>query len=304
MGAGAVGCYFGGMLARAGAGVTLIGRKALADAIARDGLFIDSVHFQERVRVFAATDPAAVRDADIILFCVKTTSNEEAAATIRPHLKPGAIVVSLQNGVDNVERLQAAGVSALASVVYVAVEMTAPGRIKHAGRGDLVVGNPQRQADVERFAATFRRAGVNCKISDNMQTDLWSKLVWNCAGNAISALGRASYGRLSANELSSRVLIEAAMEVIAVGKAAGVQFPPTDLAATRLKLARDLGNATSSTSQDVERGKKTEIDSLNGYVVRRGEELGIPTPVNRTLYALVKLLDERLDQQHEVAGRS
>src|SRR5713101_7920034 len=119
MGAGAVGCYFGGMLARAGSPVTLIGRRAHVEAIAREGLFINSIHFQERVEVAASTQPDTARDAAIILFCVKTLDTEEAARALKPYVFPGALVLSLQNGVDNAERIRSAsGIDALPTVVY------------------------------------------------------------------------------------------------------------------------------------------------------------------------------------------
>ena len=293
MGAGAVGCYFGGMLARAGAPVTLIARRATAEVIARDGLFIDSIHFQERIPVAASTQADAACDAEIVLFCVKTTDTEEAARLLAPHLAPGAILVSLQNGVDNVERIRkAAGIEALPSVVYVAAAMSAPGRMKHSGRGELVLGHAQRKDDVARVVEVFTRAQVPCRVSENIETELWTKLVLNCAGNALTAIGRASYGRVGQHELAAQVLMATAAEAVAVARAAGVVMPPTDLAAVALKFARDVGDATSSTAQDIERGKRTEIGSLNGYVVRLGAELGVPTPVNHTLYALVKLLEE------------
>mgnify|MGYP001568193477 CR=1 FL=1 len=290
------------MLARAGAPVTLIGRPEHVDAIHRDGLFLDSIHFQERVAVSATTDTAAARDASIVLFCVKTLDTDDAARSLAPHLLPDAIVVSLQNGVDNIERIRAAsGIVALPSVVYVAAAMSGPGRIKHSGRGDLVLGrSPLHSAQrvAEWFTAEsavetlFTRAGVPCRISENIDGDLWAKLVWNCAGNAITALGRASYGQIARSESALQVFLAAANETIAVARAAGIRLPPVDLANANVKLARDLGNATSSTAQDVQRGKRTEIDSLNGFVVRRGAELGVPTPVNSTLTALIKLLED------------
>jgi 2-dehydropantoate 2-reductase len=292
LGAGAVGCYFGGLLARAGAPVTLIGRPEHVDAINRDGLFIDSIHFQERVAVAATTDTAAARDAAIVLFCVKTLNTEDAARSLAPHLKPDAIVVSLQNGVDNIERIRAASsIAALPCVVYVAAAMSGPGRIKHSGRGDLVLGRLPLDA-AQRVAESFTRAGVPCRLSENIDGDLWAKLVWNCAGNAITALGRASYGQIARSESALQVFLAAANETMAVARASGISLPPVDLANASVKLARDLGNATSSTAQDIQRGKRTEIDSLNGYVVRRGAELGVPTPVNSTLTALVKLLED------------
>ena len=297
IGAGAVGCYFGGMLARGGAPVTLIGRRAHVEAIARDGLFIDSIHFQERVAIAASTQVDAVRDADVVLFCVKTLDTESAARAIAPELAAGAIVVSLQNGVDNVERIRAAsGIEAIAAVVYVAASMPAPGRVKHAGRGDLVIGAQQtgspRPAELERLAQTFSRAGVDCRVSDNIEGELWQKLIMNCAGNAVTALGRSSYAAAARHEQAREVILATAEEAIAVARAAGVKLPTAELGEAGLKLAQSLGAATSSTAQDIQRGKRTEIDSLNGYIARRGDALGVPTPVNHTLYALVKLLEE------------
>jgi 2-dehydropantoate 2-reductase len=300
MGAGAVGCYFGGMLARAGAPVTLVGRRVHVEAVAREGLFLDSIHFQERVAVEASTQPDALRDAEVVLFCVKTLDTEEAARQLAPHLLPKATVVSLQNGVENVECIRrATGIEALPCVVYVGASIPAPGRVKHAGGGRLIVGSPpdrppagpSRNEEVERFAALFTQAGVPCAISEDITADLWIKLILNCAGNAVTALGRASYGQVARHELARQVLTATAEEAIAVAKAAGVRLPPAGLAAMGLKLAQDLGDATSSTAQDVERGKRTEIDALNGYVVRRAGELNVPVPVNRTLYALMKLLE-------------
>ncbi len=297
MGAGAVGCYFGGMLARAGARVTLIGRRTHVEAIAREGLFLDSVRFQERLPVAASTQPDAVRDAEIVLFSVKTVDTEEAGRMMAPHLAPGAIVMSLQNGVDNVDRLRTAvGIEALPAVVYVAAAMAAPGRVKHSGRGDLVIGvprgRPQRSDDVARAAEVFTRAGLPCRVSENIEGELWMKLILNCAGNALTAITQASYGRLARNEAARQVMLATAAEAIAVAHAAGVELPPMDLGAAALKLAREFGEATSSTAQDLARGKRTEIDALNGYIVRRGAELGVPTPVNHTLFALVKLLED------------
>jgi len=301
VGAGAVGSYFGGMLARAGFSAVLIGRPAHTEAIRRDGLLMESIHFRERVCAEVSTDLAAVRGADFVLFCVKTRDNEQVARLLAPHLMPDATVLSLQNGVDNVERIRAAsGIEALPAVVYIAASLPAPGSVKHAGRGDLVVGLLPWQQDglraeqLQRISQLFPKAAVPCRVSENIEGELWAKLVVNCAGNAVTALGQASYRRAAHLALARQVMLDAALEAIAVARAAGVVLPAGDLLAAGLKLAEQLGEATSSTTQDLQRGRPTEIDSLNGYVVRRGQELGVPTPVNQTLYALVKLLEDSL----------
>jgi 2-dehydropantoate 2-reductase len=298
VGAGAVGSYFGGMLARAGAPITLVGREQHAAAIGRHGLYIDSLDFQQYVTISATSEVSAARNAKFVLFCVKTYDNEQAAQTLAAHLTPGAVVVSLQNGVDNVERIRsAAGMEAIAAVVYVAVAMAGPGRVKHSGRGDLIIGNllrdgSNRQADLDACAKLFARAGIPCRISENIEAELWTKMIINCAYNAISALGRAKYARLAQNQWTRDLMIRVTEEALAVAVAAGVHLPETNIVEDVLQIAETMSGATSSTAQDIARGRRTEIDSLNGYLVRRGAELGVAVPANQTLHALVKLLEE------------
>src|SRR6266702_6846774 len=196
VGAGAVGGYFGGLLARAGAPVVMIGRPSFVDAVKKNGLFLDTLQFQESVRVEASTDLDTVRGTEIVLFSVKTTDNATTARALAPLLAPSAIVLSLQNGVDNVEQIRAAAaIEALPAVVYVAASVPEPGRVKHVGRGDLIVG--PKNSKTEGIAMLFSRANIPCRISENIEGELWTKLVWNCALNAVSALGRANYGHIA-----------------------------------------------------------------------------------------------------------
>jgi 2-dehydropantoate 2-reductase len=286
LGAGAVGCYFGGMLARAGAPVTLIGRARQVEALMRDGLQMETLRFTERVPVAASSDIAAARSARVVLLAVKTLDTEDAAKALVPELGPGAVVVSLQNGVDNVERIRrAAGFEAVPAVVYVAAEVTGPGVVKHTGRGDLILGQHPE------LSSTFNRAGIPCRVSDNIEGELWAKLVMNCAYNAISAVTQERYGRIATNQFTRPLIRQIVEETLAVATAAGVRMPDTDLVAAAWTLGETMAGATSSTAQDLARGRRTEIDSLNGYVARRGIELGVATPANATLHALVKLLE-------------
>lgn len=301
LGAGAVGCYFGGMLARAGAPVILIGRSPLVQAITAKGLYLDSKNFQQHIPVSVSTSVAAARAAGVVLFCVKTVDTETAASMLAPHLAKGAILVSLQNGVDNVDRIRAVvDGDVIPAVVYVAAEMAGPGHLKHTGRGDLIIGHLPRRAPVAgtpdrgltHLADMFSRAEVPCRISEDIQVDLWTKLIMNCAYNAISALTRTRYGPI-VNDAGTRAVIQRTVEeVLAVAKGLAIEIDGHILDAV-WKLGREMmPGAMSSTAQDIGRGKRTEIDALNGYVVRRGAELGIPTPVNQALHALVKVLEE------------
>jgi 2-dehydropantoate 2-reductase len=309
VGAGAVGSYFGGMLARTGVPVTMIARSAYVDAVRRNKLFLDTVSFQERVAVETSTEPSAVRDADVVLFCVKGQDDEEAARAIAPHLSADAIVVSLQNGVDNVERIRAAsGIDALPAVVYIAAAMPEPGHVKHGGRGDLVVGEfagrsagaelqPRR---AEQIAALFASADVPCRISNDIRADLWVKFITNCGANAVSAIAQASYGEIARYDPSRELMSRVVEECMAVGRAAGVSMPGADFTEKWLENLAKFADAFSSTAQDLARGKRTEIESLNGYIVRRGAELGVATPSNFALYALVKLLEDQAAQREKV----
>ncbi|MHC4427960.1 MAG: ketopantoate reductase family protein [Planctomycetota bacterium] len=293
VGPGGVGGYFGAMLARAGAPVTMLGRpgrpSAHLDAMARDGLRLEAKTFDERVSVEASTKVEVVGQADLVLFCVKTTDTDEASRSIAPHVRSGAIVVDLQNGADNPERMRRAGVDPIAAVVYVAAAVERPGEVKHRGRGDLVIGHRERRQDVERVAGWLERAGIPCRISDDVECELWVKLILNSMANAVSALTGATYGRLAEFEPTWKVATDVAREGVAVARAAGHDLEPDDVIRQGLEVCRAVGAATSSTQQAIARGRPTEIDSLNGYITRRGTELGVSTPINRTLWALVKL---------------
>jgi len=294
VGAGAVGGYFGGMLARAGAPVVFIGRPRFVEAVERDGLLLDTVHFKEQLKVEAATELSAARDAEIVLFCVKTTDTAATARDLAPLLAKDALVVSMQNGVDNAEQIHAAsGLHALPAAVYVAAAVPSPATVKHVGRGDLVI-DPKSVA-TERVAAVFERASVPCRTSDHLPAEIWTKLVWNCGLNAISALGKATYGDIIANEDARQLVEGAVLEVILVAKAAGIHLPsfadPKAAMAGAYKVAESMAATRSSTAQDMMRGKRTEIDSLNGFIARKGRELHVPTPINHALFALVKLAE-------------
>jgi 2-dehydropantoate 2-reductase len=308
VGAGAVGCYFGGMLARAGAPVTLVGRRATVDAITREQLLIQdsvlreakAVTFQQRVPVAATTGMEAARVADVVLLCVKTIDTESVVVELAKHLAPRSVVVSMQNGVDNARLIFAASrIRALPSVVYVSVAKSGLAEVTKSGDAKIILGFPkesvsqaQDQTDaVTKLDRMFAAAGIDCQISDNIDGELWLKLLLNCAGNAVTALGRATYGQVSASLLARQTMLAAALEVRQVAQAAGIVLPDVQLTDGHIRDAHDAGDITSSTAQDVLRGKKTEIDSLNGYVVTLAKELGVQTPVNQTLYSLMKLLE-------------
>jgi 2-dehydropantoate 2-reductase len=297
VGAGAVGCYFGAMLARSGMRVTLIGRPSHVDAIERDGLLLNGLHVHERIPIPATTSmEQGLRDANVVLFCVKSGSTESAALEMRPFLPPDAALFSFQNGVDNPDRIYSAiQAYSIPTAVYVAAEMTAPNCVTHTGRGDLIIGHHKDwppEPGLAPLAAMFEQAAIPCKLSDNIAADLWAKMVMNCAYNALSALTRSQYGRMVRSEPVRAFGVQVIQETVAVARAEGVSLDEQAMVEAAFLLAEKMTLATSSMAQDLARGRATEIDSLNGYVVKRGKALGMPTPSSELLVAMLQLLEQ------------
>src|SRR5215813_6520331 len=295
VGAGAVGGYFGGMFARAGAPTVFIGRKHFADAVISKGLVLDKSEGQERIRATATVEMSAVRDCPLILFSVKANDTSATATQMAPFVRPDAIVVCLQNGVDNADQVRAAAnVVAVPAVVYVAVSVPESGRVKHLARGDLVIGPPSER--ITHLADLFIRGGIPCRVYENIEVELWLKLLRNCALNAVSALGQVRYGQIAQSDHAKKLMEQIVDEVLAVARAAGVSLPGVQDRrsgmAAAIELATQMADAFSSTAQDLNRSRLTEIDALNGYISRRGAQLGIPVPANHALFTLVKLAEQ------------
>jgi 2-dehydropantoate 2-reductase len=293
VGAGAVGCYYGGMLARAGFPVTLVGRPLHIEPMLREGLLLEAGSFRGHVPVHAAVDSRVIQGARLVLCCVKSNDTEAAARHMAPYLDKGSLVLCLQNGVDNAVRLQDLLPCPVATAaVYVAAEMAGPGYVRHHGRGDLVIG---AEPAGEQIAQLFRSAEIPVEVSSNIEGELWAKLVINCAYNALSAITRLPYGRFVGGEGMEGAMRAVVGECLAVAQADGVQVPGITWDAVR-GIADAMPAQMSSTAHDLARGKRCEIDHLNGYVVRRGKALGIAVPANELLFAIVR----QLEQKHAV----
>ena len=306
VGSGAVGSFYGAMLARAGHRVTLIGRAPHVQAIEQHGLQLHMAGRVEAVKIGATTELSAVRGADLVLFCVKSTDTDTLARQIAPLLDANATLLSLQNGVDNARVLtehinQHSTQLVIPTAVYVATAMPEAGVVQHFGRGDLVIGtmsrDSNRPANEKRLQAivdVFANAQVPVRISPDVMGELWGKLLVNCAYNAISAVTQLPYGKMAALPAIVETQHAVVREVVAVALADGQKLLLAESLQAVERIAIGMPEQLSSTAQDIARGKPTEIDHLNGFIARRGAELGVATPVNQALFALVKLLESRL----------
>jgi 2-dehydropantoate 2-reductase len=293
VGAGAVGAYFGARLARAGAPVLMIGRRPFVEAIGRDGLTVESHGESLTLQVPASTELSVCGEAQLVLLCVKTVDTVSTARALEPYLSTDTVLVTMQNGVESAEQVRAiVHCDAVPAAVYVAVAMPSPGRVQHFGRGDLIMGTDPASG---RAAAVFVRAGIPCRVTENIEGELWTKLLMNCALNALSALGRSDYAHIVACPPARALMETVVSEFMQVAAAAGVRLPaiPDTPAAMEavMRLVAQMPGQHSSTAQDLARGRPTEIEALNGYIQRRAAQLDLPAPANQALCALVKLIE-------------
>jgi 2-dehydropantoate 2-reductase len=297
VGAGSVGCYFGGMLARAGQDVSLIARPQHVQAINQNGLLMDCVNFQDIVKLKAASDYKPLLDADLVMLCVKSYDTEKVVKEIKPFLAPEAIILSLQNGVDNVNLAQMnLDNQVYPTVVYVAVGMAGPGHLKHFGRGELVLGsmtdlNEKSGSVLESIAQFLTANGVPSVVSKEIKKELWLKFLVNCIYNGISAVGQIEYGQM-VRVPAINVLIETlTREFLEVAAKEGVNISWDEAIQANRKIAETMAHQKSSTAQDLSKKKLTEIEFLNGFIVRKGFEHQVSTPSHQALYAMVKMFE-------------
>jgi len=314
IGAGAIGSVFGGLLARAGHKVSLVGRQAHMAAIAGRGLEIRGIWGEHRVSnlmTFTSTEEVPEQRFDLVLITTKSYGTGQAVHQSYPLVSPDTIVVSLQNGLGNVELIaEAVGPArTLAGRVIFGVELHAPGHVEVTVYQDKVMlGSPTRavpQQRVEAIAQAFTEAGIPSEPTLEIEKYIWGKVLYNCCLNPLSALLECHYGELAEHDETREIMSQVIAETFAVALRKGVTSmweKPEDY--ERLLLTRlipDTYAHHSSMLQDVKRGRKTEIDSLNGAIARLGGELGLDTPTNTLLTRLIKA-KEQLQSQDSTSG--
>ncbi|MBI3129312.1 MAG: 2-dehydropantoate 2-reductase [Candidatus Tectomicrobia bacterium] len=299
MAAGGVGAYFGGLLARAGEDVRFIARGAHLEAIRREGLRVEAVVPEGGFAVkapFATDDPAGAGVCDVVLFCVKTTANEAAIPAIAPMMGPDSVVISLQNGVDNEDRLAAryGRERVMGGAAYIFTSVAGPGLIRQIGGprrlvfGELGGGASPRG---ERILAVLKNAQVNAELSADIEAELWTKFIFICGVSGMTALTRSPLGEIMAYEGTRWMMRGVMREVCEVGRARGVRLPQ-GADEDRFRFLGEQNPASKgSLCHDLEAGRRLEIDALCGALSRLGREAGVATPLNDFIYHTLKLAD-------------
>lgn len=301
LGAGSLGSAMGAALAEAGSDVRLVNRnRAHVDAINTGGLRLRTDDGERTVRVAASVDCAGMSPADLVIVLVKSFDTRRAIEAAAPAIGERTIVMSLQNGLGHEEVLgEVVGRERLlAGRTYVGGQILAPGLVLSGTRGKrTIVGELDgRVTDrVRAVAAEFNRAGLETIVSDNIMGTIWDKLLVNAATGALAGITRLPYGRLYAVPEVEAAAIAAVTEGMAVARAAGIAISYDDPRAPWLAAGRGLPfDFKASILQSLERGSVTEIDYINGAIVREGRRRGVPTPVNDTLVACIKGLEHGL----------
>jgi 2-dehydropantoate 2-reductase len=293
-GAGGVGGFFGGKLARSGADVSFIARGSHLQALQAQGLRVVSVHGNfELVRVAATDDPAKVGPVDYVLVTVKSHHTDQAAARLQPLLRQDTAVISLQNGVDNEEKLAAVVGEdrVVGGVAYIFSAISQPGVIEHTGGpASLVVGEWRGGYSdrVGRLAEACRTAGFEAEETGDIHAVLWAKFAFICAQAGTTAAIRLPIGEIRTAPASRDLFRRVAAEVCQVARAEGVALP-TDLPDRHLAFADGLEpGGYSSLYHDLTHGHPMELDTLLGEAIRRGARAGVATPMSQALYAVLQ----------------
>jgi 2-dehydropantoate 2-reductase len=300
VGPGAMGCLFASRLKKVGHHVTIADyRPERAEFINRHGICLEEPTGEERVHVPTVTGSIA-EEPDVALFCVKASQTREAAEEIAPWIHLETSVLTLQNGLGNLELLEEVFGKGrvLGGVTAEGATLLGPGHARHAGRGQTIIG-PAGSADgpVAKIVRAFEGAGFDTRTADDVETLIWGKLIVNVGINALTAIIRVKNGQLPAIKGAKTVMKMAIREAVSVADARGIHLPYPDPFERVLEVCHATAGNVASMLQDVLGKRVTEIQAINGAIVREGLKFGIPTPVNLTLTSLVEAIQDTYDQR-------
>ncbi|MFH1034391.1 MAG: ketopantoate reductase family protein [Pseudomonadota bacterium] len=293
IGPGAVGLLWAARLARAGASLTILDhRPERAALLTAEGIRLEDAQGETHLVLPVSADPAqALAGCRVALVCVKAYHTREVARTLAAHLPPSARALTLQNGAGNVEALvEALGAErVLGGITSEGATLLGPGRARHAGQGQTHLGPALGPPDAlcAELASLFKQAGFACQVAQGVQNLIWTKLIINVGINALTALLGVPNGRLLELPAAKALMERAVGEALAVGQALGVNFLHQDMPGNVAEVARRTAQNISSMLQDARAGRRTEVEFINGHVVRAGQGVGLACPVNQTLTDLV-----------------
>jgi 2-dehydropantoate 2-reductase len=300
MGTGAVGGFFGAKLAVTGHEVAFIARGEHLRALCANGLQVTSPAGDLKVRALFTDDAKKIGQVDLILFCVKSYDTEAAAQQLKPLVSDSTRILSLQNGVDNADKLAQvfSRDQILPAVVYVGAQLTAPGVITHSNGGRIIFGQSDGGSDEwsKLLRQTLSDAGISCEISLAIEKMQWTKLLWNAPFCAISCLARANVKQIVESESLTALVLECMTEVQAAARTRDVELLREQFHEV-IAFSRTLGEFKPSMLQDLEAGKPLEYEAFNGIVVQTLRQAGIPAPINQTFYATLGFLDRTIRAQ-------
>jgi len=312
VGPGAMGCLFAAFLAKSGEEVYLFDRrKERADAISKNGITVEGIS-DLKAPIKATINSKDIKTCDLIIICVKSYDTEEATKEIKSLIGKNTLVLTLQNGVGNVEAISkiVGEEKTIGGVTSQGATLLGDGNIRHAGKGETVIGlvkgsgvrGPGSSSQgpgsrLEDIVSVFEKAGFQTKIADNIQDLIWSKLIINVGINALTAITRLNNGRLIEFEGTDAILEEAVKEAVKVAEAKGIKLIFENPVEKTKAVCKATAGNVASMLQDALKQRKTEIDYINGAIVKEAQQLHIEVPVNRVLTNLVKTLESSYNLQ-------
>jgi len=296
VGAGAIGGLFAYFLIRSGQQVIMLERNTeTVESIKKGGLHIEGISGEGIIPVEISSRPSRVGEVDLVMLCVKAYDTEHALLETVPLLNNNTLVLTVQNGLGNVEKIaQAVGVeNTLGGITAHGATDLSAGKIRHAGKGETIIGalSETNRARVEEIARIFNQAGIETSVTDDVAGTVWSKVIINAAINPLTAILRLRNGELINYPEAREIMKDTVEETVAVAKAKNIHLKWPDPVAQTVRVCQATANNYSSMLQDILNRKRTEIDFINGAIVRESEALGIPAPVNNALTQLVKAIE-------------
>ena len=305
VGAGSMGCAFGGRLTEAGNEVWLVDSwKEHADKMAREGLRMEGIGGDRIVAVRASNDPTQVGPVDLVMIFTKSADTKTATAQSLPMIGENTLYLTVQNGLGNREIITSivGGNRVLSGVTFEGANLLGAGHVRHSSTGRTMIGEIDGTVSprVEKIVALFRSAGFDMQISTNVLGEVWGKLLVNCVTSAIAVLTRETIGGLIDYPSGREWMRLVGEEVASVAHALGIRLPYDNVMERLTKNSQGAGPALPSMRQDVEKGRWTEIDFINGAVVREAKRVGVPTPYNLGLTLMIRMIDARAHGEEKI----